>query len=63
MLVTVPAHAGDLLCKFLPFLPICGSGHPSPSVGVPEPATLALLVTGFGAAGVAAWRRSKKKNI
>jgi len=29
------------------------------NVGVPEPATLTLLATGFGAAGFAAWRRRK----
>lgn len=64
-LVAAPAHADvpDLVCRFLPFLPICDSGRPTNAAAVPEPATLALLAAAFIAVGFVAWRRNKKKHI
>jgi hypothetical protein len=61
-LVTVPAHAGGIFCQLFWFLPICNQGSGGGSAAVPEPATLVLVATGFGAAGFAAWRRHKKKD-
>jgi hypothetical protein len=57
------ANAGTVLtCRVAPSL--CdggGDGGGSGRVSVPEPATLTLLVAGFGAAGFAAWKRRKNK--
>jgi hypothetical protein len=59
------ADAGEVLCKLNP--KACpkdpgGPGGPGGGpVGVPEPATLALLGSGIAALGVAAFRRRSKK--
>jgi hypothetical protein len=53
------AHAG-ITCKLVPGM--CPAGDPPGSAAVPEPTTIALLTTGFAAAGVAAWRRRKRKD-
>ncbi len=58
ILGTSPAEAG-ITCTWIKGM--CPPDPPTRSVSVPEPATLALLATGFGAAGFAAWRRRARR--
>ena len=63
-LITAPAHAGtgDWWCQILWWLQSCNQGSTGGGgTAVPEPATLVLVATGFGAAGIAAWRSRKNK--
>ena len=65
MLLAMSAADAAITCKYIPGM--CPADKdwdrdPPRSASVPEPATLALLTTGFAAAGFAAWKRRKSKD-
>ena len=61
LLTAGPAHAG-VTCRWVKAWCPPATQDPGTQASVPEPATLVLLATGFGAAGLSAWRRRKKKD-